>query len=111
MQETNRTASISRLNDLLRTQGIGGRVVATPSILSLSHEVRGEVLEAIRIFSDFDDGNDPYGEHDFGAVERDGDKFYFKIDYYDPSLQHGSEDPSDPNKTTRVMTIMRAEEY
>jgi len=111
MQKTIKTASISRLNDLLRTQGIGGRVVATLGVQNLSHDTRGKVVEAIRVFDKFDDGDDPYKEHDFGAVEIEGDKFYFKIDYYDPSLKFGSEDPSDPGKTTRIMTIMRADEY
>jgi len=111
MQETIKSASISRLNDLLRTQGIGGRVVATLGVQNLSHDTRGKVVEAIRVFDKFDDDDDPYKEHDFGSVEIEGDKFFFKIDYYDPSLKFGSEDPSDPEKTTRVMTIMRADEY
>ncbi len=111
MQETPRTATISRLNDLLRTQGIGGRVVATIGVQSLNHAVRGKVVEAIRVYDDFGGDNDPYGEHDFGSVEVSGKKYFFKIDYYDPSLQRGSEDPADPEKTTRVMTIMRADEY
>jgi len=40
--------------------------------------------------------------------ERDG---FFKIDYYDKTLEWGSEDPSDPEKTTRVMILMLASEY
>nr|WP_295463723.1 DUF3768 domain-containing protein [Mesorhizobium sp.] len=35
----------------------------------------------------------------------------FKIDYFDPTLLHRSDDPTDPNITRRVMTIMLTEEY
>ncbi len=105
------SASISRLNDLLRTHGIGGKVLATPSVVNLSSNTRAEVMNAIRDFDAFTDDNDPYGEHDFGAVEVAGDKFFFKIDYYDQTMERGSDNPADSNITTRVMTIMRAEEY
>jgi len=105
------TATIARLNDMLRTRGIGGEVFATPGVTNLSHDMRGRVLIAIREFNDFDSGNDPYAEHDFGSVDVEGQRFFFKIDAYDTSYQFASEDPTDPNKTRRVMTIMKADEY
>ncbi len=65
----------------------------------------------VRDFKDFREGNDPHQEHDFECVILENEKFYFKIDYYSPDLHYASEDPSDPDKTYRVLTIMRANEY
>ena len=48
---------------------------------------------------------------DFGSFAIDDQKFIFKHDYYDKSMQYGSDDPGDPKTTTRVLTIMLAEEY
>lgn len=77
------------------------------------------VLRQLQGFSDFDKANDPHGEHDFGAfqysgrpeVAGKGPLIYFKIDYYDPDLRFGSADPAIPEVTSRVMTVMLAEEY
>ena len=62
-------------------------------------------------FEDFTPDNDPHGEHDFGAFEHAGKRIFWKIDYYDAACENGSEDPADASKTTRVLTIMLADEY
>ena len=38
-------------------------------------------------------------------------KIFWKIDYYDKNYQYLSENPSNPEITNRVMTVMLAEEY
>jgi hypothetical protein len=50
-------------------------------------------------------------EHDFGSLEIEGEVCFFKFDYYALAIDGGSEDPADPSVTTRVLTIMRADEY
>jgi len=102
---------IAKLNDLLRKEGIGGRVMITQGIQSLSADTRKNIFKAIREFSDFTKDNDPYGEHDFAALTVDGERINFKMDYYDKSLQYASEDPADPTITERVMTVLLASEY
>jgi Protein of unknown function (DUF3768) len=99
------------LNDNFRTSFIGGRIALSSGIADLTIGVRAEVFLKVRNFADFTDDNDPYGEHDFGSFELVGETFFWKIDYYDLRCEFGSEDPADPEKTTRVLTIMFAGEY
>ncbi len=106
-----KNALIRALNDSLRTTFVGGRILMTAGVQSLPEDVCSRVLTAVRDFKDFNEDNDPHGEHDFGALEIAGQRFFWKIDYYDRDQCHGSEDPSDPSQTTRVLTIMVAEEY
>ena len=106
-----RVAKIAQQNDLLRTTLLTGRVVVTEGILALPESTRTEIVAKVRTFDDFSLDNDPYGEHDFGTVEVDGIRAFWKIDYYDRAMKMGSDDPADPAKTCRVLTIMLASEY
>jgi hypothetical protein len=102
---------IRALNDELRRNFHGGKVMMTSGVNALPDDVKARILEKVRTFEAFSEENDPHHEHDFGALEESGHKVFFKLDYYDPVMQFGSEDPADPLKTTRVLTIMLAEEY
>lgn len=106
-----RTARIRALNDQLRVNGTGGQVMATAGVNGRGAAFVQAAATAVRAFNSFDKANDPHCEHDFGAVEVEGAKLFWKIDYYTPGLEAGSEDPSDAAKTVRVLTIMLAEEY
>lgn len=88
-----------------------GGVVMTPQVHALTETVRCDLMDGIGRFDDFSPENDPYEEHDFGVVSLHGERFFWKIDYYDLDLRHASPDPGDAAFTIRVMTIMRADEY
>jgi hypothetical protein len=111
MDSKDQLKTITRLNDVFRRTLVGGRVMMTAGFTALSPTMQGELIKRIRLFNAFAKGNDPHGEHDFGSVELNGVKVFWKIDYYDPSLTGGSDYPTDATKTTRVLTIMLAEEY
>lgn len=102
---------IRALNDRFRSCFIGGRVLITEGVRALGQEFESATVEAVQTFRDFSGDNDPYGEHDFGAVRINDTKVFWKIDYYDRACRYGSEDPADPSQTTRVLTIMLASEY
>ena len=108
-----RAARIAALNDQFRKNPLdgNGQIVMSRAVHALGAEFALKALSAIAAFDSFSRDNDPYGEHDFGSVEVDGEKFFFKFDYYDPTHAMYSEDPADQSKTERVLTIMLASEY
>ena len=84
----------------------------TQAVAIQADAFKQRLIEVVRHFDDFiEDVNDPYGEHDFGKLIVDGSDYFFKIDYYDQDKEYGSEDASNPSLTSRVMTIMKAEDW
>lgn len=116
MQEDECVRKIRELNDVFRascppTGGGRDRVFITAGVQALGGDAISACLEKVATFDAFTADNDPHHEHDFGSFEHAGEKLYWKLDYYDEHMVYGSIDPSDPTKTTRVLTVMLAEEY
>jgi hypothetical protein len=103
-------ARIAALNDKLRRCGAGGRILVTQGVLDRGASFVSAFVAAIRTFDGFNPDNDPYEERDFGAMTVQGERVFWKIDYYDQSLRCGAEDPASPD-TTRVLTMGLASEY
>ncbi len=105
------TNKVRELNDAFRTSFIGGQIVLTSGVTDLPPKTSAAVIEGVKAFQAFTKSNDPNAEHDFGSITIGDETFFWKIDYYDLSLEYGSPNPSDPAVTTRVLTIMCANEY
>jgi hypothetical protein len=112
LSQTDRNSKrIAQLNDGLRQTFCGGQVLLTSSVAALDDTQKAQVLEAVKTFKDFREGNDPHQEHDFGEVVVDGERYFWKIDYYDLDMRYLADDPADEKHTKRVMTIMHNSEY
>jgi hypothetical protein len=128
MPTTEQINAIRRLNDAARSNpGHMSIANVTMGFQALPDADRFAALAAITRFSQFDGDNDPYGEHDFGAVYRlasggwtqdrpedvltIAQTVFWKVDCYDNDLMFGSEVPWDETRTKRVLTIMLASEY
>lgn len=138
---SDKSEEIARLNDAFRQNLSKGTLVLTQGICDNTQEDIAEIISLVRNFTDFNEDNDPYGEHEtslsfarekrpqqrlvvrasrkmqssvaaqFGAFDFKGQKIFWKIDYYDREFLYLSPNVSNPRVTNRVMTIMYAEEY
>lgn len=109
--EVPRAETIARLNDQLRKKGMGGTIVITQNVMRISGFDAVALAAALANYDEFDSDNDPHGERDFGDLTFFGNNLLFKIDYYDLSMEFGSDDPADPDATHRVLTVMMASDW
>lgn len=113
------SSAIATLNDTLRRNFAANpmkvpgayQVLITAGVGALEPEAFAGLITKVETFDAFTADNDPHAEHDFGAIEQDGVRYFWKIDYYDLAMEMGSPDPADPAVTKRLLTIMRADEY
>jgi hypothetical protein len=102
---------VARLNDRFRRSFLGGKIVISIGVHALPDTVKAAALLRVATYRGFTEENDPHGEHNFGRFRLYAEQFCWKIDYFDPQFEHASEDPSDPKKTGRVLTLMLSREY
>lgn len=107
----NQPSPIAALNDALRRDFRRGRLVLTQSVASLADAELRQLLGEVQQFDQFRPESDPYGEHDFGTVMVEAVSYFWKIDYFDRDMRNGSPDPANTDVTTRILTIMRSDEY
>lgn len=113
-------AIIAKQNDAFRTSltasvkapGVSpGKLVMTAGIAAQSDEFRAALIEALVAFDAFDADSDPYGLHEMGVLEIEGERVWFKFDLYDENYEYGAETPTDPKRTRRVLTLLFPSEY
>jgi Protein of unknown function (DUF3768) len=105
-----RAATIAHLNDHLRLSPDPGWMM-TSGLQAMGVAFVAQAIAAVGSHNDFPEGDDPFGERDFGAFELAGERLFWKIDYYDRELLNASPDPANEAVTRRVLTVMLAEEY
>lgn len=113
---TSKATEIAQLNDAFRRgePSVPGQRFLTAGVVHVLQQLdipTEMVIHRVAQFDDFNDANDPHGEHDFGAFEFHGHQLFWKIDAYDIDYQIGCDDPTDLRRTRRVLTVMLAEEW
>lgn len=114
---TRETLTIREQNDSFRKGmivggcSVPGTVVVTAGVHARGRDFETAAILAVATDTAFTEDNDPWGDHGFGAVEVNGDKLFWKIDLYDRAIEYGSDEPTDPDKTHRVLTILFPAEY
>jgi len=117
---TTEAATIAAQNDTFRKSimffndtddTLKGQFVMTTGVSALGSDLRLAATRQVAAFEAFTPDNDPYGWHEFGAVEVFGTTIWFKIDLYDTNYEMGSPAPTDPQQTRRVLTLLLPSEY
>ena len=96
-------------NDAFRQSLTGGTVMLSAGVIAFGASNQARIIAAVRACTF--DTDDPFDDHSIGDLEVAGHRIFFKLDYYDPTMSFLSDDPADPAKTVRVITIMLADEY
>jgi hypothetical protein len=73
--------------------------------------VKATALHQVAQYKDFTEANDPNGTHDFLKFELSNRSLIFSTVAYDKKLEFESPDPTDPDKTILVGTLMQNSDW
>lgn len=113
-------ALIATQNDAFRHSILGstpvadapqGQFVMTRGVAALGPDAQLELTRRVATFDGFNADSDPQGWHEMGVIEFHGTTVWFKLDLYDVDYTYGSPEPSDPEQTRRVLTLLLPSEY
>ena len=111
---------IAAQNDAFRRSILGttpiadapkGQFVMTRGVAALGPDAQLALTRSVASFDAFKTDCDPHGWHEMGVIDFDGTTVWFKVDLYDVDYQYGSPEPSDPEQTRRVLTLLLPSEY
>lgn len=113
-------ALIAAQNDAFRCSILGstpaadtpqGQLVMTRGVAALGPDSQLELIRRVAAFDAFNADSDPQGWHEMGVIEFEDTTVWFKIDLYDTDYTYGSPEPTDPEQTRRVLTLLLPSEY
>ena len=78
------TQFIALLNDQARITLTNCKLIITLGIDLLGDEAMDRILHLVMRFDDFSERNDPFGEHDFGAVEYESNTVFLEDRFLRP---------------------------
>lgn len=99
---------IAQLNDRFRQGDRSlGHYRMSRRVLNLSPEKQKEIFQILQTYQTFSPDDQ---EHRTGVITLDNHQYIWKIDYLDLTLTMLSDEPANPEKTSRVLLIIRADE-
>lgn len=105
-KEKKKELSKAEKNDAARKAlGVGCEFIQTAGVNALPMEEQSALREKVEKFNDFNEDNDPYGEHDFGKIVQNAVDYFWKIDDY------GEDYKANGAQHRLVLTLMQAREY